>query len=333
MNSLVEVQPSFDPTELQKSGLRARLGARASDYIPLLYPPIRLLPNLRLGKFVVVARRDDVEEVLANTQVFNVRSGKRLSQLLTKGGRATAFTPAFGQDKLTAQQATMKIAARVLHLQDTVSAAMEVAQIVIEQSAPISGSLDFGELLLMTTAEFAKSYFGLVEPIEARTLSLCCHALVDYAFGVSKLDSPGGRVGIQAAAYISDVVRRSIYLQKHPPDTATIIGRLRRNGVSEALIELLVIVMMMAQVAVPAVASMNAVRFLLRRPDAMFAAREAALVDDDVALGQCLMEALRFNYIAPAQLRDCNLATKTEKTRIAAEAPGGRSVCARVMWC
>jgi cytochrome P450 len=299
--------PTFDPSELQSHGPWARLRAWASDYLWLAYALSRVLPNFRLGRYVIVARRDDVEAVMANTQAFHVRSGKRLAELQQAPGNAAVSISGFGTDDPVRHQSAMTTMAAVLRLQDIAGAADIVRTFVQCELAPSSGTTDLGGLLLRATADFACKYFGLVANTDLCTLSLCCQAMVSYAFGYNKLDSPGGRVGRSAAAWVSDVVRRSIIAQHAAPDTATIIGKLLQNGIGDAVIESLVIVAMMAQVAVPAAASMQAMRFLLRRPDAMWAARAAALANDDVVLGRCLMEALRFNYIAPAQLRDCTL--------------------------
>ena len=296
----------FDATEGRSSGLRGALLAWLWDRVPALAALLRTVwPNLRLGRFIIVTRRDDIEEVLSKPELFQTRVGIRLEEL-QKRARIKGPPPAFElcSDDEDAHTRASKTAAAVLRLDDAGNVGRIVRSFVSERSN--AAGLDLGTLLLEVSAQVARRYVGIyVEPHEFLELSLCCQAIVSYAFGTGGVDSSMGRLGAMGAGRLSELLRRSIERDPIRGNDRTIIGRLVGMGLCDSQTESAATLITMALVAVPTVSSMNAVRLLLSRPEAMRIARAAAMMGDDVALGRCLREALRLNYISPGLMRTC----------------------------
>ena len=278
--------PVFDPSEVRSSGWRPRLQGWAIDQAPLVFRLLRTaLPNGRVSKalpagplrgVVWASRRDDVEAVLDNGDVFHSRSGARIGELQEASG--IRFPPpvlGLRSDHQASYDAVMRRIARVIRLDDAVRAGTIVKGFVAPQVAG-AGTIDAGPLFLRAAAHLAREYFGLlVGDGELHEMALCCLSLVAYAFGNDELRSPVGRLGVAAASRISTIVRRSLrYRDGSAPNT--VIGRLVADGATEAEIESMLTVLMMALVAVPGTASINVLRLLLRRPEAMRLAPPAA---------------------------------------------------------
>lgn len=298
--------PAFDPSEMRSAGLRRRLQEWLFDRLPLAYPLLRTaMRSVRIGRTVIVSRRDDVEAVLDNCEAFHSRSGMRIGQLQEAAG--IAFPPpvlGLRSDEPGVYDATMRTVARAIRLDDVGRVAAVVGGFVAPQVAQ-TGTIDAGPLFLRASAYLARDYFGLrAADSELHELALCCLSLVAYAFGPDRIDTATGRLGVAAAARISHTLRRSIAWRGGHSDT--VIGRLLADGMTELEVELMLTVLMMALVAVPAAASINVLRLLLQRPEAMRLARAAAVAGDDTALGRCTVEALRLNPGLLGLFRACH---------------------------
>src|SRR2546425_13021645 len=64
------------------------------------------------------------------------------------------------------------------------------------------------------------------------------------------------------------------------------------------------------------IASGNVLEMLLRRPEFMASAQEAARTDDDELLWRCLFETMRFKPINPGPFREC---ARSEERRVGKE--------------
>jgi cytochrome P450 len=303
---------SDDFEEARASGLAPRLNERLTDGLPFLYSVLRnVRPNVRLLGAVQVTRRDDVEAVLDDVQGFQVRSGVRLAELQERA-KVKPPPPLFGLGDETDEiydptQAAMSAAVRP----SDVDRLAKIARDFVEPQAASGARFDLGRLALLTPMHVARSYFGLqVADGDMYEMALCCLALVGYCFGPDRLDTVPGRLGSKAAGKVANMLRASI--TQGPPCSGgdTVISRLLHlhpwGSQPEDKVPYLLAaltVLLMAQVGAPAVATVNVARVLLARRSAMEAA--TARADDDVALGRCLMEALRFKPIFPGALRDC----------------------------
>jgi cytochrome P450 len=269
-----------------------------------------------------------VEAVLNDVRGFQVRSGLRLADLQARaelqGAERAKIKPpplfGLGDDtdklcdgtQLTLYESTQLTMSKTVLLSD-VDRLAKIARDFVKPQAASGARLDLGRLALMTPMHVARAYLGLKVADEAMyEMALCCLALVGYCFGADKLNTVPGSLGIKAAGTVANMLRDSIAQGPSCSGGDTVISRLlnlrpepwgRKPEDKDPYMLAALTVLLMAQVGASTVATMNVARVLLARRSAMDAAK--ARVDDDVALGRCLMEALRFKPIFPGALRDC----------------------------
>ena len=287
--------------------MRGRVAQWFMAHARWLFAALRTFhPNLRLGRYVLVTRRDDVEEVLSHADCFHVRFGTRLAALHPEAP-ATPI-PGIGTDGPQYPPALETIS-QVVPFAD-IPAVTAIVRHFAEASVAGRTRLDAGALAWLTQAELGRRYLGLnLNDGNLSRFGLCCLAIGNYIFGPQTETSAAFQAGRGAAAEISGMLRRSIaHARAAPPSAtgpATVLGRLVVAGLDDCIIESTLTGLLAALVPASTLAVINTVQVLLRQPNAMAAARAAAVAGDDVALFRCLFEALRFQPILPGLFREC----------------------------
>ncbi|HKM61453.1 MAG TPA: hypothetical protein VJY39_03080 [Acidisphaera sp.] len=293
----------FDPSLLEVRSFRGRCAQWLVDHPGFLFAFFRAVwPNLRVCRYVLVTRRDDVEDVMSQTGAFATRVGPRLAALHPDYPNTPVF--GLGSDDDGTYAEALQAASAVLELGDVPGVA-RIARGFVEPRLAGRTTIDAAELIRLTQADAARRYFGLdVDDAALPQFALCGLALGNYMFGVQATGSDTWRASRAAGAEISAIMRRSI---AHAPAAGpnTLIGRLVASGVAAGDIEAMLTGFVAGWVGGATVAAIHALQVLLGRSRAMRAAREAAADCDDAALGRCLFEAIRFSPIFPGAFRDC----------------------------
>jgi cytochrome P450 len=263
----------------------------------------------------IVARYDEVTEVLARTDVFAVPFGGEITVL--GGGKPFLL----GIDDREAHDRQLRVLMQIFRRDDLKVVAKYAAD---EAAARISAPRKKGkhspyridaiqELITAVPLRIVAEYYGIDLPKP----QLFADAAIDvsgYLFG-GKL-TPKGRKRVEPAAkYLRDVVDVSIAKARPDANGKTIVERLLAHRGSEKNIPLgkdevraMLIGMIVGFVPTNTMAGGHILEVLLTMEEAMKAACHAARLGDDDLLNRCLLEALRFMPINPGPFRTC---TKT----------------------
>jgi cytochrome P450 len=291
----------FEPELLHDNSLSARFqrwlfvdNFRALSTLPRIF-----WPNVRLGGMVIATRREDVEQILADTEAFHVRFGARVAAL-----HPNAVSP-FGLGTDGPEYAgALRLVSDAMRLEDIPRVAGILRAYVARHAA--AATLDAGALTRLAQADFASRYMGLgIDDIQLNEFALWCLAMGNYAFGRQTPGSADWRAGRGAGTALAAALRSSIAKARAGGSPDTPIGRMVVVEPSDAPVEAALTGLLVALIPGATMAITHVIQVLLSRPTAMKAARAAAQAADDQLLGRCLLEALRFKPIFPGPFRDC----------------------------
>lgn len=271
----------------------------------------RFRPIVRepFSKLTFVTRWDDVREVLAQDDVFVVPFGDKVKEL--NGGPnfllGMQADPVYWQY----QQQVM----RAFRFDDVASIvtplAAEFAKEIIDRS---DGRLDVvQDYITRVPSLICRSYYGIeLAPEDMLDFGHWTIAMSTYMFG-DPTDKPAyRRVAVAAGDRLRPLVDRSIANAKAAaPGTDTVLNRLiamqkeGADGLTDDIIRAYLVGMITGFVPTNTMAAGHILEMLLRRPDFMAAARNAALAGDDDLLERCLFEAMRFKPLNPGPFRNC----------------------------
>jgi cytochrome P450 len=293
----------FDPSLLRDNSLSARATQFLLNHPARLFAVLRRVrPILRIGGFVVVTRRDDVEEALSNPDAFQSRLAPRLADLHPDAPNAPVFK--LGTDG-PGHAESLRSVSQAMRMTDLPRIG-EILRRFVEPRVAGQFALDAGELTRLAQTHLGCRYLGLdVDPTAIPRFALCCLALGNYVLGAQAKSSTQWLAGRGAAAEVSAVIRRSIATARLNGGTGTVLHRLLDQHVDDATIEATLSGLLFGLVGGGTTAATHALQILLERPRAMRAAQETASAGDDVALGRVLLEALRLRPIVPVVFRDC----------------------------
>jgi cytochrome P450 len=297
-------------------GSRLAASLLSPDGLRTLFSVLRaFVPNLALGvKFVKaydntgtvsVTRFEDVKDVLARDQDFEVVYGPRMMEIT--GGQnfflGMQDTPEYMRDVSNMRLAVRRDDVPVII---TPYAAKRAEELV----AAANGRVDVPQdLTLRVPAELLGIYFGTPGPSERAliewTTLMFWYLFIDLAADPS-LDSRALEAAKECRAYLDgvianrkaeptaadDVLNRCLAMQK-----AGLPG-MSDLGIRNNLIGLII-------GAVPTIsrAAVQAVDQLLDRPNALASARRAIEVGDDALFARHVFEAFRFNPLNPVIYR------------------------------
>lgn len=317
--------------------LRRRLGPFAQwcmDLAMAMLPTVfRLLrqvrPVLRLGSTYLVTRHDDVRAVFADDQAFGVPYRAKLDIIM--GGEPFILGMADGD----AYRAGLAALRRVVRRDDLPMLASRVTAMADAIVANAGGRLDVVDTLVRRIAfDFVAEYLGVPEPADG-DLRVWGTRLFEFQFVAS--DDPLRAEVAQLAPLMRAHVQHQIDARRGGGGAgddviarALMLQAAGEPGFSDAEIRTGVVGLLVGGPPQPPMVLPQAFEQLLRRPDALAGAQAAARADDDRALAAHIMEAMRFDPLAPWLPRVALTARAIGDGRQAREIPAGATVLAAI---
>lgn len=269
------------------------------------------IPNLALRRKIVkaydssgtvfVTRFDDVKDVLARDDDFEVVYGPRMMRIT---GGQNFFLGMQDSPDYTRDVSNMRLAVRRDDLGSIiVPFAARVAGERVRESA---GKMDVPQALtLRVPAQLVGSYFGTPGPSEQEMIDwttlmfwyLFIDLEADAALDIRTMDAAS-----QCRDYLDDAIRARKAL---PTETDDVLNRclaMQRAGLpgmDDLGIRNYLIGLIIGAVPTTSKAAILALDQLLDRPDALAGAQGAARAGDDKLLAAYIFEALRFNPVNP----------------------------------
>jgi cytochrome P450 len=303
-------------------GLKEAFMAWGMEQLPLIFRVARAVwPIPRFGNTVIATRYDHVREVFLNDDAFGVPYRPKLDVIM--GGQpfflGMGDTPQYRDDT-----AAMRKVIRIDDIPARLVPAVEDAAEKIVANA--GGNLEIVDALVRrVTFDVLGEYFGIADPPNG-DLRVWATRLFEFQFA-----DPGGDPSLRAEVdEIAPALRSHIQAQieqRRAQGTREddVLGRcleMQANGepgfqddqIRTALMGFIVGGPPQPPMVVP-----QALEQLLRRPDALAGAQEAARRGDDKLLAGYVFEAMRFDPLAPAlpriALKDCTIAEGTARAR------------------
>jgi len=289
----------------------------------------RVKPILKVGGMVLTSRYDHVREVFATDQAFGVVYAPKLDVIM--GGEpfflGMADTPVYRQDVSVMRKVV--VAADLPQLAKDVEARAEAIV------AAAGGRIDVVDTLTRAvTFGFLSEYFGVPKPANG-DLRVWATRLFEFQFADQGND-PSLRAEVdQIAPALRAHIDAVIAGRRSAPEQDDVLGRcLARQrageaGYSDVEIRTALMGFIVGGPPQPPMVVPQAMEQLLRRPTALAEAQAAARADDDDRLWGYVVEAMRFDPLAPGlpriALTDWTLARDTSSASLV---PKGSQVLA-----
>jgi cytochrome P450 len=283
-------------------GFKAWMMARVMQLVPLGFRLLRAVkPIARFGKTVVVTRYDDVREVFLNDPSFRVPYAAKLDVIM--GG-----LPFFlGMDDTPDYRRDTEAMRKVIRTTDIRSRLVPRVQEIGEQIlAAATSPLEVVDFVRRITFDLYQEYFGIPNP-PGQDLRVLATRLFQFQFA-----DPGND-----PALLSEVKAMAPLLRNHIRDLMAtrrtsgatqddMLGRCldmqsrKEPGFDDDHICSALMGFIVGGPPQPPMVVPQALEQLLRRPQALKEAQEAAQRNDDELLGGYVFEAMRFDPLAPA---------------------------------
>ncbi|MGY2996921.1 cytochrome P450 [Mesorhizobium sp. URHB0026] len=292
-----------------------------------------LLVNYKGKRFALVTRFDDVAEVLARPNVFDVIYAPKIRVIMDGDN---IFLGMSDVEQATRDKTTMRMTApRAEAISRVKPEVTALSEGVMAKAIP-NGRVDLAmELTQDVTTRFFGNYFGTPGP-DVKTLSNQARLLFQYMFA-DMGDDPVLDARVRpAAATLRGYIESAIAERKQARGSHDdILERCLQfqdlglpgmddRGIRNNLIGLIVGAMPQAPMLIPQLFDV-----LLDRPEELAAAQAAARADDDAAVARYVFEASRYYPLTPGLFRktteDYRLAGGTWRSRTI---PAGTQVLA-----
>ena len=310
---------STDVLRPAKGGVAGLLQKTMFAAMPWVFSVLRhVKPVMTFGPMVLTSRYDDVRAVFADDKSFGVVYQPKLDVIM--GGQpfflGMADTAQYRKDT-----AAMRKVVRPSDL-PRLSADVEARAEAIVAAA--NGRIEVvDELVRRVTFDFLADYFG-VPPVPAGQgdLRVWATRLFEFQFADQGND-PRLRAEVdEIAPALRAHLDAAITARKIMPTKDDILGRcleLQRAGdawFDDVRIRTALMGFIVGGPPQPPMVVPQALEQLLRRPDALAEARDAARADDDERLRRYVFEAMRFDPLAPGlprvALRECVIGEGTD---------------------
>lgn len=313
---------SRDVLRTGPGGLKQAFMAWAMERLPLVFRVFRAVwPIPHFGSTVVATRYDDVREVFLNDAAFGVPYRPKLDVIM--GGQpfflGMGDTPAYRADT-----EAMRKVIRTADIPTRLAPAVEGAADKIVASA--GGRLEVVDALVRrVTFDVLGDYFGIPNPPNG-DLRVWGTRLFEFQFV-----DPGNDAALRADVdEIGPALRRHIQTQIDERRASRlakddVLGRCldlqarAEPGFSDDQIRTALMGFIVGGPPQPPMVVPQALEQLLRRPEALAGAQQAARSGDDTLLAGYVFEAMRFDPLAPAlprvALKDCTIAAGTARVR------------------
>ncbi|MBB5709879.1 cytochrome P450 [Sphingomonas xinjiangensis] len=282
------------------TGFKRWLGQTVFAAMPYAFAFLRRWkPVARIGGMVLTSRYDDVREVFLNDPVFGVTYHPKLDVIM--GGEpfflGMGDTPQYRQDVAALR--------KVVRPSDLGLLAQRVERRAGEIVADSGGRIDVVDTLVrQVTFEVLSDYLGVPWP-QGGDLRVWATRLFEFQFADGGND-PALRAEVDVIApALRAHIDAQIALRKAVPGKDDVLSRslamqaAGESGFSDVEIRTALMGMIVGGPPQPPMVVPQAMEQLLRRPDALAGARAAALADDDALLRGYVLEAMRFDPLAP----------------------------------
>jgi cytochrome P450 len=306
-----------DPLRPPATGFKAWLMTWVAARIPFGFRVLRAIrPILRFRNTVVVTRYDDVREVFLNDQAFRVPWARKVG--IITGGFPFILgmddTPVYRDDTA----ALMKVVRPADIAQRLAPAVEQLAGQIVAQA---NGDLEVVDSLVRrVTFEVLGSYFGIPDPPDG-DMRVWATRLFEFQF-VDAADDPKLRAEVDVLAprlqaHVQGLIeaRRASGVKQDD-----VLGRCLEEQAAgndrfkdDWWIRVALMSFAVGGPPQPPMVVPQALEQLLRRPDALAGAQQAARANDDQLLAGYFFEAMRFDPLGPALPR-----VATQPTVIAA---------------
>jgi cytochrome P450 len=309
-------------------GLKGLLTRWAMAAIPLGFRVLRRVkPILKMGDTYVVTRYDDVREVFATDQAFEVPYKEKLDLIM--GGEPFFLAMPDGPE----YRAGLGAMRRIVRAEDLPMLGDKVEAMAEAIVAGAGGRLEVVDALVRrVTFDYCSDYFGVPQPVEG---DLCVWAtrLFEYQFVAS--DGPLVEEVKAIAPVLRDHIDRQIATRRKNPGKDDFLSRCLalqakgEPGYSDIQIRTALMGFIVGGPPQPPMVVPQALEQLLRRPQALAGAQAAARAGDDELLLAYVIEAMRFDPLGPglprSVVKDWTIARGTGHER---DVPAGAKVIA-----
>ena len=291
---------SRDVLRPAKKGLAGWIGGKMLALAPYAFAFLRhWMPVKKFGSMVLTSRYDDVKEVFATDPLFGVPYKPKLDVIM--GGEpfflGMADTPLYHRDT-----DAMRTVVRPGDLSGLGQKAEGMADAIV---AAAPGRIEVVDTLVRrVTFSVLGDYFGVPDPVGG-DLRVWGTRLFEFQFADPKGD-PALRADVdQIAPALRAHIDKEIAKRKAAPGKDDILSRClaqQKKGVpgfSDVEIRTNLMGFIVGGPPQPPMVVPQAMEQLLRRPDALAGAQAAARAGDDDLLWGYVVEAMRFDPLAP----------------------------------
>ncbi len=263
----------------------------------------KIKPVLLVKNFALVTRCEDVQEVLARDDIFQVPYAHKMEAIT--GGQnfflGMQKSPEYDRD-VSNMRAAMK-------RDDVARIASIVAKTAEDLVAASGGKLDVAQLSRTVPVRWIAAYFGCPAKSE-QDLADWASVIFQFLFIDLNNDPAVGAATHDAAAKIRPWLDEIIAQRKaQPTDADDVLNRclaLQKSGapaMDDASIRNNLIGLIVGAIPTTSKCCAQVLDELLKRPDELAKAQAAARADDDALLSQYVFEALRFHPNNPGVVR------------------------------
>jgi cytochrome P450 len=328
MNALPSAVPAPAPVPILRpapppdSTFKGKLKTWGLNHLDFIFRILRnIWPIPVIGKFALVTRFDDVEEVLSLSQVFVNPYNEKLDVIM---GGHPFFLGMTNSEEYARDTTNMRMVVRRTDIESTlIPATLASAQAIVTAG---KGQVEIVDLVRTVTFDVLCDYFGTPGPADA-DLRVWATRLFEFQFA-DQANDPALRAEVDVyAPALRNHIDSLLAARKFAPPKDDVLGRclelqrLGLPGMDDATIRTNLVGFIVGGLPQPPMVAPQAMEQLLRRPEALAQSQQAANQDDDQRLAAIIFEALRFDPLAPALLR-----TAAEDYKIAAGSFRARTV-------
>ena len=300
-------------------------------FLPIVSTPRIFVKAYDNTGTVIVARRDDVLDVLSRDADFEVVYGPRMCKLTGGDNFFLGMQPGWDYER---DVSAMRLAARRCDVPEIIEPrAAALAEKLVSESG---GRLDLPPgLTLQVPWDMTDTYFGVGGP-SADAMQEWTTGLFQYLFGDLGADPETKKIAMEDAVALRLYLDEAIATRKATPtDADDVLNRClalqaaETPGMSDLGIRNNLLGLLIGAVPTISKACCLALDELLRRPAALACAQRAARSGDEDLVARCLWEALRFNPHNPVIYRRATRDAVIARSRLrAATVKKGRMVFA-----
>jgi cytochrome P450 len=296
------------------TSLKGKLITWGMNHIDAVFGVIRnLWPIPSFGKFTMVTRCTDVQEVMSLSEVFTNPYNAKLDVIM---GGHPFFLGMSDTEEYTRDTTNMRMVMRRTDIEQRLTAAtIEEAERLVEASG---GTIEVVDFVRSITFNVLCDYFGTPGPADA-DLRVWATRLFEFQFA-DQANDPSLRAEVDIyAPLLRQHIDNLIQARRTQPLRDDVLGRcllLQQAGIpgmDDATIRTNLIGFIVGGLPQPPMVAPQAMEQLIRRPEWFAKAQLAARANDDCRLAALVFEAMRFDPLTPGLFR-----TASEDYRVAA---------------